>query len=338
MKGDQKRLLWPDVAKGIGIIAIIIGHMGINNINRIVFLFHVPLFYVISGYFLNPQKKFETMVRGKIKTLILPYIYTCVAMCVFGGLKAMLESQSSVSALKFWMFAALYGAGTTWENPFYIPQIGAIWFLLALFQGIVITWWCLQKIEKHFFVLLGLVGISLFISQYIWLPFSVLTGPIAAVYILLGYEARKLGFFTKTGFSFLSIGTSLVMLAIGAWKFNGLWLASNWYGNGIMDFACTICGVYVVVHLSRIISQKTKILSGVLSFYGKNSLLIMCVHLLELNLFPWVSVYEKLNCWGIIGHAADFVVMICKLVYVTLCVLIKIWFTDFVKKKGTKLV
>lgn len=42
---NKNRLDTFDIAKGIGIISIVIGHLGIAKINRIVFTYHVPLFY-----------------------------------------------------------------------------------------------------------------------------------------------------------------------------------------------------------------------------------------------------------------------------------------------------
>ena len=39
------RLRFVDIAKGISIICIILGHLGIHNITRVVFTFHVPIFF-----------------------------------------------------------------------------------------------------------------------------------------------------------------------------------------------------------------------------------------------------------------------------------------------------
>ena len=49
-------LKWINVAKGICIIAIILGHMGQSNINNIVFAFHLTVFFILSGYTLKNNK------------------------------------------------------------------------------------------------------------------------------------------------------------------------------------------------------------------------------------------------------------------------------------------
>lgn len=44
----RERVGYLDIAKGIAIICIVLGHLGIPAINRVVFTFHVPIFYFIT--------------------------------------------------------------------------------------------------------------------------------------------------------------------------------------------------------------------------------------------------------------------------------------------------
>lgn len=52
---SKNRLVYLDVARGIAMIAIVLGHLGQSNINKIVFTFHLSIFYFITGYFLNKK-------------------------------------------------------------------------------------------------------------------------------------------------------------------------------------------------------------------------------------------------------------------------------------------
>lgn len=45
MEAKKRRLEYVDVAKGIGIICIILGHLGLASVNKVVFTFHVPIFF-----------------------------------------------------------------------------------------------------------------------------------------------------------------------------------------------------------------------------------------------------------------------------------------------------
>ena len=57
-----KRIEWIDIAKGIGIILVVIGHISqIKVLNDIIYSFHMPLFFIISWYLY--KRKFY---KGKI--------------------------------------------------------------------------------------------------------------------------------------------------------------------------------------------------------------------------------------------------------------------------------
>lgn len=43
--GQHQRLEYIDIAKGIGIICVILGHMDNDSIKQFVFSFHMPLFF-----------------------------------------------------------------------------------------------------------------------------------------------------------------------------------------------------------------------------------------------------------------------------------------------------
>lgn len=49
-----------DIAKGIGIILVLAGHTyNYNCVGPIVNTFHMPLFFIISGFFFSPQEKID---------------------------------------------------------------------------------------------------------------------------------------------------------------------------------------------------------------------------------------------------------------------------------------
>lgn len=52
-KTVKKRIDYLDIARGIAIILMIIGHVVSGYKRVIIFSFHMPLFIIISGIFLN---------------------------------------------------------------------------------------------------------------------------------------------------------------------------------------------------------------------------------------------------------------------------------------------
>ena len=61
-------------------ISIIIGHLGEPSINRVVFTFHVPVFFFITGYFLSDRKSIKDFIKNKARTLLVPYALTCAVI------------------------------------------------------------------------------------------------------------------------------------------------------------------------------------------------------------------------------------------------------------------
>ena len=60
---QKQHYLWADITKGIAIILVIMGHSfaSTGNICKFIFLFHMPLFFLISGYFFNFSKYYNNL-------------------------------------------------------------------------------------------------------------------------------------------------------------------------------------------------------------------------------------------------------------------------------------
>ena len=49
--GTQRRIAWADMAKGYGILAIMVSHVFTGHpVSQWLFTFHVPLFFFLSGF------------------------------------------------------------------------------------------------------------------------------------------------------------------------------------------------------------------------------------------------------------------------------------------------
>ena len=280
-----KRQDWPDVAKGICIISIILGHLGAAEINRIVYLYHIPVFFLIAGYFLKKTEE-KQFIKKKARRLLVPYAVTSMIICFLAAIKAVISGASIKGVLFPWIGAALYGAGDDWQKPFVIKGIGAIWFLWALFFGLIIV---NHFVERSYYqaviAVIAFFGWMSFDRTGIWLPLSVQSGMLSSLYILIGYECRK----RKRSVKDISIPIFLLMLLImlfGIWNFHGFWLVHNYFGNGWFDFFMSLAASGVVLKLSQILC-KTGWLKKILVFFGQNSMLVLCAHLIELKMLPF---------------------------------------------------
>lgn len=125
MKERYKEL---DLMKGIGILLVYLGHsFNLNNLewNKVFFYlyrstysFHMPLFFFISGLLSNTNKEInlEKFYKGKIKRLLVPYLFinlidffprTLFPQLVnskFGGIKEILFYGTKISWFVYTLF------------------------------------------------------------------------------------------------------------------------------------------------------------------------------------------------------------------------------------------
>ncbi len=45
----NERLQYVDIARGLTMLCVILGHMELDNLNILIFSFHIPLFFLVSG-------------------------------------------------------------------------------------------------------------------------------------------------------------------------------------------------------------------------------------------------------------------------------------------------
>lgn len=72
---------WIDIAKGYGILLVIIGH--IYHLD-IIYSFHLPLFFILSGYTHKAiQLPFIEHLKKKVKTIVIPYFSLGLVLLIF---------------------------------------------------------------------------------------------------------------------------------------------------------------------------------------------------------------------------------------------------------------
>jgi fucose 4-O-acetylase-like acetyltransferase len=105
------RLHWIDTLKGFGITLVVFAHYSIPAaLDTYIFSFHMPLFFFISGFLFNFVKYSEStrnFVRGRFKSLIIPYFGFAVLTCLFYFLLDEAYSPG-VASIKFFEADILY--------------------------------------------------------------------------------------------------------------------------------------------------------------------------------------------------------------------------------------
>ena len=92
-RAAKDRILWIDCARGIAITAIVVGHSGVcRPAVELLYSFHVPIFFLLSGMLLHRDCQFGTFLRNKVKTLLLPYI---CGYCILSMMAMVLPGQET---------------------------------------------------------------------------------------------------------------------------------------------------------------------------------------------------------------------------------------------------
>lgn len=191
----SKRIAYLDIAKGIAIFCVIIGHMDNRVIQNIVFSFHMPLFFLLAGFFIKRVKPWTEIVPQKARRLLLPYALTCGFVILFATLRHMAAGKWYMipGDARDWFLASLYGSGSVHSMIFDIQPIGAVWFLLAMFFGLLLYNWVLQRRHQMIWsVLLFVVAYGA--ARVCWLPWSILPGMTAVLFVHIGHLAYTGGY------------------------------------------------------------------------------------------------------------------------------------------------
>lgn len=119
------RMKYIDILRGIGIIIMVSGHIGFGGkFDRYIHTFHMPLFFLISGYLYNVPKEYSIydIIINKMRKILVPYGFFIVINYTF-WLALGLNKGNVIKPL---IQCITY-------NTSGLPIAGALWFLTAIF-------------------------------------------------------------------------------------------------------------------------------------------------------------------------------------------------------------
>lgn len=284
-KGRDKTI---DIMRGISIIVMIMGHIGIGiashdkNFSTWYHAWHMPVFYIVSGFFFSRTYDMDSFVKKKSKNLLLPFFF-------FGVLNIVLNyfndgnSKNATQAVIGALFRKPTDAG--------IYCAGALWFLPALFWSEMIYKVLTQIVKNNtlFYISTCLIGVGGVIAEKhnIFLPFALDAALVAIPFVALGEllkicrqtkYARKIFHTPWYLFCGLLIFTTLLIFYNGEVNFR-----TGVYGNEIIAFINASLATILLWNISRIISNKftknlLKTISDVLASIGRNSIIYLCLN------------------------------------------------------------
>ena len=305
------RLAYIDIAKGILIILVVIGHIIKGSVFvtkamiRIINAFHMPAFFIISGFLTDEAKlrnqKFGAYMKKRAIRLLVPY----VVFELLGGCWQMLLLGDNAAN-----FAGIISRIVTVHC-----LVGADWFLIAMFISEGLLYWTV-KIKKHIWYWV-LIVLSFLIAFYLpelnWLMANLRRIAASFAFILIGICGKKLfAYESRTMFAL-----SVVGLVVGASINTGTAsIALRLFQNPILFVCCGFWGTYAVFYFSKCISRY-KPVAGFLEQCGRASLVIMGTHQnilipFDVLLGNWTALPIKIAILAITIIVELPIILICK--------------------------
>lgn len=306
------RLGYMDVARGIAMMCIVAGHFGIATINRVVYTFHVPLFFLMSGFFFSVKGTWPEFLLGKARQLLLPYLLGCTGILIasFAYFAIVGWLPEFPARAVYIIKASLWGAGTYHGEPLVVHQIGALWFLPALFFGYCVLRGALNT-RFPLAVILAVSAAGWLSSRFVWLPLSLQPGMFCSLFLYLGYVVRQ-----RQMIEHLASRKGLV---VGAVAFV-VWIYCIYQGTavnvveigingGALAFAGAFAGSYVAVAASFGLERLMRPIARFFNYYGQLTLGILVFHAMADFVWPWGHLYAFLEAFGWVGAPAHLVVL-----------------------------
>lgn len=275
-------------------------------------------FYIISGYGFR-KMQVAKCARQQTGMVVRPYLEAAACTVILHLIARWILFRSARASAKATIhvllgFLLALPTNITWHG-YTIYTCGAMWYVIALMLG----WILLDVVENHVperyvpAALIALLAIACTVSRFVVIPYCICQAAVAAFYIYLGRQIKTRKFlFTDWGKThwalILMCAVELAASAVTGQMTNiadgvyPLWIASVLLDGGIGTLA-----VWWFIHIDGIQGPVMDTLRRV----GRNSLLIVEVHTMEMIGLPWYLFAERMQNHPIIGCLMQYAIRVC---------------------------
>lgn len=275
------RIEYLDVLRGIAIVLMIIGHIGGQPyIDRYIHMFHMPVWFFISGWLYHDKhSSYKSIISKKFRSLIIPYAFWGIVqypIWVAFNIDANNKLQPLINLL--------------WVNTSELmPIAGALWFLTSLFFAEIIFIFIDRTVSNKwlkatFFICIAIIGNLYTTIINIRLPWAIDTSFVGAGFIYIGQLVRKYwnSFQIKRLFN-LRLGIlSILLIVNGAFAFVNSYvnMRIGMYGFIPLFWINAITAIIIYWNISKRIdaSDHLNLLKKFLRQIGKNSIVYLCLN------------------------------------------------------------
>lgn len=183
-----------DAAKGIGILLVIFAHTYKGDVTSLVYYFHMPLFFVLTGCALTYSKSLGIKWKSLFKGLVIPYLAFSLITFVYWLLvesrfrpihdNAIIPELTGWVGFKWQQFINIFTAINT-EDAFIYDVV--LWFLPTLFVcRLLYSISSKSKYQIIVVLVLALMGYGIIYGLHRELPWCMELAFVCLPFILFG--------------------------------------------------------------------------------------------------------------------------------------------------------
>lgn len=292
---NRSRLNWLDIARGICILCMVTCHcFGWSQRNPMFTFFtgtwFLVFFFFCSGMVFSNKHDFKTFALRQFKKLMIPYLLVAGGILlhrVYTGLwwdlSPLMKAKSYFATLLTSLSAdlgnvALFNTSTI--------GIGPIWFFTCMFMASLI-FKAIYRFKYRLVISVVLAALAAWSQKYVVLPLTIQDAFIGCMFMAIGEFAkpyiftfveklRKLHCLLNLGLAALLLGAHVLILAVHPCALD---LGSNVYT--LFTLPGSLSGFLFLITIA-VFFEQTQVFDDYLAFCGKESLLIVVLHDLDI--------------------------------------------------------
>lgn len=275
----KERINWVDNLKTLGILAVILGHIA-SPLSGFIFSWHMPLFFMIAGFFIKFNVDTKGFIIKNFKRLMIPYFIFAVLGLALETLKRVALHRDSLDYAH-----ELQGIFIWMDMPSLINSYAfVLWFLPTLFfaRVFLVT---IHKYIKNIVFQFMIVTVLFTSSFFVDLPFALDNAFNAILFVFIGniffkfYQDRKLLYILP-----------VIMFGIYfSFGMPSLDMASKSYSNVFINVFFALGIVYTMI----VILKKIDFSNRLLTIWGATQCYFLsCIHILIILLILLLKRYN----------------------------------------------
>lgn len=282
---------WINVAKGVLIVLVAIGHSNYEIMSKYVYWFHMPAFIILSGYLFNNTYDLKELISKRSKRILIPYSSFALLTLII------IQLQSyNLNEIPLYIENILRGGRSLGYN------YGVYWYPMCLLLTTITFAIMIKTIKNR--IVIAITIITLYIVAHLYIAnndykvfWSADTALIALFYFGLGYYGKSIINKINTLYGIVAVFICSFLICcdyVGLIQYR-LDMKSNLYNHMILDTLTPIVFIVAIISISKLIQHKY---TGLLfNKVGKMSMIIMYLHLPVMiimrsyfNVSEWITI------------------------------------------------